>query len=185
MDALVDRLGVPLVVKPARGGSALGCSVVHAVHQLPSALVGCFAYGEDALVERHVSGREVAVSVVDTGDGPVALPAVEIVADGGMYDYQARYTAGATEFFVPARLSAAERDAAAAAAVRAHEVLGLLDLSRTDMIVDADGRPWFLDMNVTPGMTETSLLPQSVAAAGLDLGELVRDLLVQAVERGR
>jgi D-alanine-D-alanine ligase len=183
MEALVGRLGLPLVVKPARGGSALGCSVVHAVQQLPSALVSCFAYGEDALVERRVAGREVAVSVIDTGEGPYALPGVEIVADGGMYDYQARYTAGATEFFVPARLTAAERAAAAEAALRAHEVLGLRDLSRTDMIVDAEGRPWFLDMNVTPGMTETSLLPQSVAAAGLDLGELVRDLLAQAVQR--
>jgi D-alanine-D-alanine ligase len=183
IDALVDRLGLPIVVKPARGGSALGCSVVRDVHQMPSALVSCFAYGEDALVEQHVSGCEVAVSVVDTGDGPRALPGVEIVADGGMYDYQARYTAGTTEFFVPARLDDDAWAAASAAAVRAHDVLGLRDLSRSDLIVDADGRPWFLDMNVTPGMTETSLLPQSVAAAGLDLGELLRDLLAIAVAR--
>lgn len=183
IESLVERLGLPLMVKPARGGSALGCSVVREITALPSALVGCFAYGEDALVEQHIAGREVAVSVVDTGDGPYALPAVEIVADGGLYDYRARYTAGATEFFVPARLSESESAAAAHAAVQAHLTLGLRDLSRTDLVVDDDGRPWFLDMNVTPGMTETSLFPQSVAAAGMDLGHLMRDLLAIAVAR--
>ncbi|HSK27716.1 MAG TPA: D-alanine--D-alanine ligase [Jiangellales bacterium] len=183
LDALVARVGLPLVVKPARGGSALGCAVIRDAAELPAAMVSCFAYGEDALVERYVTGTEVAVSVVDTGSGPVALPAVEIVPDGGMYDYEARYTAGATEFFVPARLDPAASDAAAAAALLAHQVLGLRDLSRTDLVVDGTGRPWFLEVNVAPGMTETSLLPQSVEAAGLDLGGLVRELLHRAVER--
>jgi D-alanine-D-alanine ligase len=183
LDAIVARVGLPLVVKPARGGSALGCAVVGDPADLPAAMVSCFAYGEDALVERYVTGTEVAVSVVDTGSGPVALPAVEIVPDGGMYDYEARYTAGETEFFVPARLDPAVTSAVADAAVQAHRVLGLRDLSRTDLIVDDTGRPWFLEANVAPGMTETSLLPQSVAAAGLDLGVLARDLLHLAVAR--
>jgi D-alanine-D-alanine ligase len=185
LDAIVARVGLPLVVKPARGGSALGCAVVRAPGELPAAMVGCFAYGEDALVERYVAGTEVAVSVVDTGGGPEALPAVEIVPDGGMYDYEARYTAGATEFFTPARLSAEEAAEAARVAVVAHEVLGLRDLSRTDLVVDRDGRPWFLEANVAPGMTETSLFPQSVSAAGHDLGLLFRDLLHVAVARAR
>lgn len=183
LDAIVARIGLPLVVKPARGGSALGCAVVQDPADLPAAMVSCFAYGEDALVERYVPGTEVAVSVVDTGSGPVALPAVEIVPDGGMYDYEARYTAGETEFFVPARLDPAATSAVADAAVHAHRVLGLRDLSRTDLIVDEAGRPWFLEANVAPGMTETSLLPQSVAAAALDLGLLARDLLHLAVTR--
>jgi len=183
LDAIVARIGLPLVVKPARGGSALGCAVVRDPADLPAAMVSCFAYGEDALVEGYVTGTEVAVSVVDTGSGPVALPAVEIVPDGGMYDYEARYTAGETEFFVPARLDRAATSAVADVAVQAHRVLGLRDVSRTDLIVDEAGRPWFLEANVAPGMTETSLLPQSVVAAGLDLGVLARDLLHLAVAR--
>ena len=166
--ARVDRASgsdCPLVVKPARGGSALGVSVVRAAGELPRAMVDCFAYGDVALVERFVDGVEVAVSVVDAGDGPLALPAVEIVADGGMYDYDARYTAGATEFFCPARLTDAATFAVREAALTAHRAFGLRHLSRTDLIVDRLGRPWFLEVNVAPGMTETSLLPQAVEAA--------------------
>ena len=183
LDAIVARLGLPLFVKPARSGSALGATVVRQAAELPAAMVGAFAYGETALVERFVTGVEVAVTVLDTGGGPEALPAVEIAPVSGVYDYAARYTAGETEFFVPARL---EPDAAAAAAnlaVAAHRALGLRDLSRTDLIVDAAGRPWFLEVNVSPGLTETSLLPQAVAAAGRDLGVVCRDLLALAVAR--
>lgn len=180
LDALVARLGLPLVVKPARGGSALGTSLVHDAGELPSAMVECFAYGESALIEQMIDGIEVAVSVVDTGGGPVPLPAVEIVAQAGTYDYHSRYTAGTTEFFVPARQADGVAQLVAGAAVTAHEALGLRYISRTDMIVDARGTPWLLDVNVAPGMTETSLLPQSVRAAGIGLGDLARDLLVAA-----
>jgi len=183
LELIVARLGLPLFVKPARGGSALGCALIETAEQLPEAMVGCFAYGDTALVEQFVPGTEVAVSVVDTGSGPVALPAVEIVPDSGVYDYQARYTAGMTEFFVPARLSDEATAAAAAVAVTAHEALGLRDVSRTDLIVDADTVAWFLEVNVAPGLTETSLLPQSAAAAGIDLGALFRDLLHVAAAR--
>jgi D-alanine-D-alanine ligase len=175
--AIVERLGLPLVVKPARGGSALGVSVVRAAQDLPRAMVDCFAYGEVALVERFVGGVEVAVSVVDTGEGPRALPPVEIVADGGVYDYDARYTAGATEFFCPARLTSATTTAVVETALLAHRTLGLRHLSRTDLVVDQQGRPWFLEVNVAPGMTETSLLPQSVAASGVEVGPLYRRLV--------
>ncbi len=177
LEAVVDRMGLPLVIKPARGGSALGVSVVRTAADLPRAMVECFAYGDVALVERCIEGVEVAVSVLDTGDGPQALPAVEIVADGGVYDYDARYVAGATEFFCPARLTDEAENAVARAALAAHAAFGLRHLSRTDLIVDRDGRPWFLEVNVAPGMTETSLLPQSVAAAGEDPGPLYRRLV--------
>ncbi|HEY9412177.1 MAG TPA: D-alanine--D-alanine ligase [Jiangellaceae bacterium] len=185
LGAIVDQFGLPLVVKPTRGGSALGTSVVRSADDLPAAMVECFAYGEPALIEQWIDGTEVAVSVVDTGEGPRALPAVEIVPESGIYDYHARYTAGATEFFVPARLTPSTTQRVAQAAITAHEALGLRDLSRTDLIVDAAGTPWLIDVNVAPGMTETSLLPQSVQAAGLDLGVLARDLLVAAVARHR
>ncbi|MFG3437554.1 D-alanine--D-alanine ligase [Nonomuraea sp. NPDC047897] len=180
---IVDQLGLPLFVKPAQGGSALGASIVRTAEELPAAMVGCFAYGDTALIERYVEGVEVAVSVVDLGNGPVALPAVEIVPDEGVYDYAARYTAGHTEFFAPARLSPEAAAACAQTAVEAHTALRLRDVSRTDLIVDGEGQPHFLEVNVAPGMTETSLLPMAVESAGLDLGDVCRALLRNAASR--
>jgi len=180
--AMVDRLGLPLMVKPARGGSALGASVVRTAEALPRAMVDCFAYGDVALVERYVSGVEVAVSVIDTGDGARTLPPVEIEPDGGIYDYDARYTAGATEFFCPARLTAESLALVQRVALTAHAAFGLRHLSRTDLIVDEEGRAWFLEVNVAPGLTETSLLPQSSEAAGLQASELYRRLVEAALE---
>ena len=177
LEAVVGRLGLPLMVKPTRGGSSLGATVVRSGDDLPAAMMAAFAYGDTALVEQFVTGTEVAVSVLDDGDGPRALPVVEIVADGGVYDYAARYTAGATEFFTPARLPQPVLDACAAAAVEVHRTLGLRHWSRSDLIVDAEGTPWFLEVNVAPGMTETSTFPQAIAAAGLDLGTVVADLI--------
>ena len=179
---IVAHLGLPLMVKPARGGSALGCTAVERAEDLPAAMVACFSYGEAALIERFVTGREVAVTVVDTGEGPRALPAVEVRPLSGVYDYTARYTAGATEYFAPARLTDEEATAVAQAAVGVHEALGLRDLSRVDLVV-ADGVPQVLEANTAPGMTETSLLPMAVEAAGLSLGPLLLELLERATAR--
>ncbi len=172
------------MVKPTRGGSSLGATVVRAAADLPAAMVAAFAYGDTALIERFVQGVEVAVSVVADDGGPRALPVVEVVPDGGFYDYGARYTAGATEFFTPARLPDDVLASCAATAVTVHEVLGLRDWSRSDLLVDAAGTPWFLEVNVAPGMTETSTYPQAVHAAGLDLGDVTAGLVARAMARG-
>ncbi|MGC4959104.1 D-alanine--D-alanine ligase family protein [Actinomadura citrea] len=177
LDQIVRGLGLPLFVKPTRGGSALGASVVHEASDLSAAMVGCFAYGDAALVERYIGGTEVAVSVIDLAGAPTALPAVEIIAPGGRYDYTARYDAGDTEFITPARLTPEATARAAAAAITAHRALGLRDLSRTDLIVSPDGEVHFLEVNVAPGMTETSLLPRAISVAELDLGEVCESLL--------
>jgi D-alanine-D-alanine ligase len=176
LDAIIGRLGLPLVVKPSRGGSALGVSLVREAPELARAMVDAFAYGDTALVERAVEGREVAVSVVQDADGLRALPGVEIVTEGP-YDYDARYNPGRTEYFTPARVSEAEAAAVASMAVRAHEALGLRHLSRTDLILDDAGVPHFLEVNVAPGMTETSLFPQAAAAGGHDVGTMYRSLV--------
>jgi D-alanine-D-alanine ligase len=183
MDRIVARLGTPLMVKPAQGGSGLGAAVVRDAAQLPAAMVGCFAYDQTALVERFVAGTDVAVSIVDLGDGPQALPAVEIVPPGGVYDYAARYTAGLTTWHVPARLDAKVADRVATTALDAHRALGLRDLSRVDLIVDASGEPHVLEVTVVPGMTETSLLPLALQAAGMDLGEVFARLVARAAAR--
>jgi D-alanine-D-alanine ligase len=183
LDRIVAALGLPLFVKPARGGSALGATLVTSADDLPGAMIGCFAYGDTALIERGILGTEVAVGVIDLGAGPEPLPAVEIRPLAGSYDYAARYTPGQTEFHVPGRLTPAESKAAAAAAVTAHRALGLRDVSRTDLIV-ADGAVFFLEVNVAPGLTETSTLPMALESAGYGLGTVCRDLLSLAAARG-
>lgn len=183
LDRIVDRLGLPLMVKPAQGGSGLGATVVRDVTSLPAAMVGCFAYHSTALVERYVPGMDVAVSVVDLGNGPQALPAVEIVPRNGIYDYAARYTAGLTTWHTPARLAPQVADSVAEAALAAHLALGLRDLSRVDLIVDSAGQPHVLEVNISPGMTATSLLPLAVQAAGLDFGRVMGAMVSRAAKR--
>jgi D-alanine-D-alanine ligase len=184
IDLIVGRIGLPLYVKPSRGGSALGAGPVHGAAELSPALLSCFAYGDIALIERFIPGTEVAVGVIDLGRGPQALPAVEIVPGEGEYDYAARYTAGKTEFYVPARLPGEVADEAARIAVAAHTVLGLRDLSRTDLIVDGTGTAYFLEVNVSPGMTETSTLPMAMEASGHSFGATCVSLLELAATRG-
>ncbi|MGW6461005.1 D-alanine--D-alanine ligase family protein [Streptomyces sp. NPDC055078] len=181
---IIEGLGLPLFVKPRGGGSAFGVSRVETAERLPEALMACFAYHDEALIERLVTGTEIAVGVADLGDGPVALPPVEIVADG-LYDYTARYTPGAVEFHRPARIPPAAAEEATRVAVTAHQALGLRDLSRTDAIVTAGGEVVVLETNVAPGMTLTSTYPMALEAAGLGFGDVCRDLAAAADRRHR
>ena len=183
IDSLVGYLGLPLMVKPQHGGSALGASVVRSAAELPAALVGAFAYGDLVVVEVFVEGVELAITVIEEEDGARALPAVEIAPSSGIFDYESRYTAGLTTYFTPARLSDEVAAAAADLAIGAHRVLGLRDVSRTDAIAAPDGTVHFLEVNVSPGLTETSMLPMSVEAAGRDLGELYANLVERAIGR--
>lgn len=180
---LVDDLGLPLVVKPTRGGSALGTAVVNDAAELPAAMVGAFAYGDVALIERCIVGTEISVSVYENEGEPIALPAVEIVPDQGFYDYESRYTAGMTEFFCPARIDDETARQAAELALTVHRRMGLRDYSRVDMMIGSDGVPQFLEADVTPGMTETSLFPQALEAASRDLGTVFAGLVRSALAR--
>ncbi|AKT50859.1 D-alanine--D-alanine ligase family protein [Arsenicicoccus sp. oral taxon 190] len=181
LERLAGDLGLPLAVKPARGGSALGFHVARTAAELGAALVDAYAYDELALVEHLVEGTEVSVTVLARPGGELeALPPVEICPVDGVFDYDHMYNAGETEYFTPARLSPEATRAALAAAVTAHEVLDHRHLSRTDLIVDAAGTPWFLECSVSPGLTETSQVPLALAGAGLDAAEVFAEL-AQAV----
>lgn len=184
LDALVTHLGLPLILKPDQGGSALGAQVVREPGELPAAMVGCLAYADTVLAEKYVDGTEVAITVVDEPAGPRALPAVEIEAESGLYDYAARYTAGLATFHAPARLDDEAAAAVADLAVSAHRLLGLRDVSRTDAVVTADGVAHFLEVNVAPGLTETSLLPMAIESDGGELGAVFAALVERAVARG-
>lgn len=170
LEHLVSSLGTPLVVKPAQGGSAQGVTIVDTAAGLPRAMVDAYTYADTALVETKIEGTELAVTVIDTGDGPVALPAVEIVPVSGVFSFEARYNAGETLFFTPARIAPDVAQRVADTAVAIHSLLGLAQLSRIDLMVDAEGTAWFLEANVLPGLTETSLAPQSIEASGETLG---------------
>jgi D-alanine-D-alanine ligase len=170
LETVAAELAPPVVVKPARGGSAQGVTLVDTADDLPRAMVDAYTYCDVALIEQKIVGTEVAVGIIDTGDGPVALPAVEIAPLSGVYSFEARYSAGETRFFTPARIPDDVSARVAEAAVTAHTALGLRHISRVDLIVDKAGTPWFLEANVLPGLTETSLLPQALEAAGHDLG---------------
>ncbi len=185
LDRIVSRLGLPLMVKPAQGGSGLGAAVVREAADLAAAMVGCFAYDSTALVEQYVAGTSLAVSIIDLGTGPSALPIVEIVPRDGVYDYAARYTAGLTTWHVPARLEPSVAARVTETALGAYQALGLRDLSRIDVIVSEDGEPHVLGCNVSPGLTETSLLPLAIQAAGVDLGAVLGALVERAVGRAR
>lgn len=184
-DAIDDELPIPLVVKPAQGGSSLGVTIVTSRDQMPRAMVEAYTYWDVALVEQQIVGTEITVGVIDTGDGPVALPAVEIEPLSGVYSYEARYNAGETRFYTPARVSDDVAAKAAEIALTAHTTLGMRHLSRVDLIVDRAGTPWFLETNVLPGLTETSLLPQALEAAGHDLGWVYMTLAEAAIADSR
>jgi D-alanine-D-alanine ligase len=168
-----ERLGFPLVVKPSRGGSALGVKFAAGPDEVPAALVSAFSYDDRVLLERFVEGRELAVSVL----GGEALPIVEAIPTGGdRYDFEARYEIGRTEFVCPADLSDAEAAAVTEAALGAYEALGCAGFSRVDLIL-ADEGPQVLEVNAIPGLTDTSLLPQAAEAAGMFFEQLVEKIL--------
>jgi D-alanine-D-alanine ligase len=182
MQLIATELSFPLIVKPARSGSAQGVSRVNSATELNQAMVNAYVYCEDALIEQLIEGTELAVSVVDLGFGPRALPAVEVEPESGSFGYSERYTPGETNYYVPARLSPSGLERAHQAAVTVHAALRLRHLSRIDLIIDHEGTPWFLEANVTPGMTETSLFPQAILADGESLPEAYL-AIVQAATR--
>jgi D-alanine-D-alanine ligase len=181
LDVVAAELPVPVVVKPAQGGSAQGVSIVDSLDELPRAMVNAYTYSDVALIEQKIVGTEIAVSIIDTGDGPVALPAIEIEPISGVYSFEARYTAGETRFYAPARISDEVAARAAEVAITAHTALGLRHISRIDLIVDGAGTPWFLEASTLPGLTETSLFPLALEAAGHDVGWVYSALAETAI----
>jgi D-alanine-D-alanine ligase len=143
--------------------------------------MGALSFSGAVVVEAKVEGTEVAVGLV--GSPLEALPLVEIVPKEGIYDYAARYTAGATDYYAPARLDADRSNECTTTSYAAAAALALRDVTRVDTIVDRDGRAWALEVNVAPGMTETSLLPMGAQAAGMDLAALCDRILQSALGR--
>jgi D-alanine-D-alanine ligase len=178
LSELEERLGFPLMVKPSRGGSALGVRLAASWFEVPEALISAFSYDSRVLLERFVAGRELAVSVL----GGEPLPVVEAIPAGGdPYDFEARYEIGRTDFVCPAELGEGEVGAVTNAALGAYEALGCSGFSRVDLILAEQG-PQVLEVNAIPGLTDTSLLPQAAEAAGMSFEQLVERILELALE---
>lgn len=176
-----DKLGSPMVVKPAEQGSALGVRIVKREEELAEALVAALGYDNRVLLEEYIEGTEVSVSVLGHPD-PATLPPVEIVPESGFFDFDARYTPGKTEYFVPARLPDDTAAEVGRVALEVHRLLRCKDLSRVDLIVDRQGIPFVLEINISPGMTETSLLPLAAESAGMSFADLVERLVELALK---
>ena len=185
LPAIEDALDFPIVVKPAGQGSALGLKVARRPEDVPAAIVAAFSYDTKVLLERHVEGRDIAVSVLDGPDGPRALPPVEAIPAQGDYDFEARYEIGSTHFECPAQIPAAAAERAAELALATYRVLGCEGFARVDLLLDAGtGELTVLEANAIPGLTETSLLPLAAEAAGISFDALIERLLELAVARG-
>ncbi len=180
-DELVERLGLPLFVKPACNGSSYGITRVTDVSQLPAALELASSQGDNALVEQCITGMEITVPVIGNDD-PQALPIVEIVTGAEFYDLKVKYEPGELHHVIPARLSEDVYARAQELAISAHKALGCRGASRSDFIVTADGTPYILETNTIPGMTETSLLPDSARRAGIEFPELCRRFVEFALQ---
>jgi D-alanine-D-alanine ligase len=185
LPAIEERLDFPVVVKPAAQGSALGIRFAPRASDVPAAIVAAFSYDTKVLLERHVSGRELAVSVLDGPEGPEALPVVEAIPRGGdHYDFEARYEIGRTDFVCPAELDAETTEQVQELALAAYRVLGCYGFARVDLMLDAEtGEATVLEANAIPGLTETSLLPQATEAAGISFEAFVERVLDLALAR--
>ena len=183
LETVTETFGVPLIVKPAQGGSAQGVSWVDSPEDLRKAMVHAFTYSDVALIEQRIIGVEVCVPIIDTGDGPRAIPAVEIEPISGHYDFEARYTAGATRFYTPPRLEEGVQKMVSDLALAVFDALGLRDLARVDFIIDSDNTAWFLEASTMPGLTETSSTALALDSAGYDVGGVYTALVDSARAR--
>jgi D-alanine-D-alanine ligase len=186
LPAIEARLEFPIVVKPAGQGSALGIKFAATAADVPGALVAAFSYDTRVILERHVAGRDLAVSVIDGPDGPEPLPLVEAIPRGeDFYDFEARYEIGRTDFRCPAAVPEEVTAAAQRLGVAVYRELGCYGFARVDlMLEEATGELEVLEANAIPGLTETSLLPQAAEAAGIDFDALIARVLDLALARG-
>ena len=173
------EFGLPVVVKSSAQGSSIGVTIVEEEKQLAQAIEQAFAHSSQLLIEQFIEGQEVTVAV--WGDSnPQALPMIEIVPHSGRYDYRSKYTKGATDYIIPARLDEQTASRVKEAALNAFTVLGCRGIARVDIMIDRSSNPYVLEVNTIPGMTATSLVPKAAAAEGISFADLCERLLLSA-----
>ncbi len=178
-EIIAQRFILPVVVKPNDSGSTVGLTKVERNEEINGALESALKESTNILVEQFVPGRELTVAVLDGRSFPV----IEIVPESGLYDYEAKYTDGKSEYICPAVIPASIGDAVRRAAVKLFEVIGCAGLARVDFMLDEDGRFYCLELNSVPGMTDLSLAPMAAKADGIDFPQLMQMLLESALDR--
>jgi len=173
---IVAEFAIPVVVKSASQGSSIGVNIVEKSDDLPEAINQAFMYSDNILVEEFIVGRELTVAVWGN-DEFEALPIIEIVPYSGRYDYRSKYTKGATEYIVPAKLADNTANLVKKVAIEAFTKLGCRGIARVDIMLDKDSNPYVLEVNTIPGMTATSLVPKAAAAIGITFADLCERLL--------
>ena len=174
-----DRMSFPLVVKPQLEGSSIGLSIVKDKNFLQDAIDKAFQYGEKIILEKYIAGKELTVGILDDK----ALPVIEIVTRNRVYDYEAKYKDSATQYMVPAQIDKKAYEEATQLGISAHNALGCSSFSRVDMMMDADGKIFVLEVNTIPGMTERSLLPKAAEANGLRFNDLCVKILENVLRK--
>jgi len=177
---LASALGLPLIVKPAHEGSTLGLSKVTSVAQLPAAYAQAAKFDASVLAERFIAGRELTVALLGEGAQARALPVIEIRAPEGNYDYQNKYFTDDTQYLCPAPIPEALAREVQALVVAAYRALRCSGWGRADLMLDSENRPWLLEMNTSPGMTDHSLVPMAARAEGMSYDDLVVQVLASA-----
>jgi D-alanine-D-alanine ligase len=173
------KLSMPVVVKPVEEGSSIGLSIVKEEKDLASAIELAFSYSKKVIIEKYIDGKELTVGVLGNG----ALAVVEIVPKKGYYNFEAKYTSGMTEYVVPAKIDSEQYKHVQMLGLLAHSALGCRDMSRVDIRLDSNCKPWVLEVNTIPGFTETSLLPKAAKAVGIGFEDLCEKILELAVSR--
>ena len=179
--AVVARLGLPLIVKPVHEGSTLGISIVESAEALAAAYHEAARFDARVMAERFIKGDEYTVSLL----GDEVLPAIRVEVPGGFYDYEAKYLSDETRYHLPCGLADAEEAELGELCRRAFEAVGAEGWGRVDVMRDAEGRFWLIEINTSPGMTDHSLVPQAAAHAGIDFEALVLRILASTLEAKR
>ena len=182
-DEVIAKLGRDVVVKPCSGGSTVGITIIHdatPASLTEAAFTASSSYEGDVLVERYIGGRELTCAVWERNGKTEALPVIEIAPHTGFYDYKNKYTSGATEYIVPAKLAPEISAKVQSMAVKAHEVSGCSGYSRSDFRLAPDGTAYILEVNTAPGMTATSLVPKAANAIGVSMSEFVGEIMRSA-----
>lgn len=177
---ILSKVQPPMVIKAANQGSSIGIYFAFEENDVLKGVNECLKYENEILAERFIRGRELTVSVIGNSE-PIALPILEIVADSGVYDYHAKYTAGASRHFV-AQLSEELAGQISELAVRSYKAVGCKGLSRVDFFLSEDNKPYVIEINTSPGMTATSLFPDAAKAAGIGFPDLIEKLITLALE---
>ena len=180
-DKVIDLLGMPVVMKPAREGSTIGLTIVKTPSDFPQAYKLAAKYDELVVAEEFIAGQELTASIItDRERGEMALPLVRIEAPQGNYDYQNKYFTDDTKYICPCGLPAAKEEALKALSLKAFKLAGCNGWGRIDLMLDAKGDPWLLEVNTSPGMTGHSLVPMAARAVGISYEDLCVKILGSA-----